>query len=595
MPGTRGFTANDIADAMQAKAQDAFGESFSSPFSVDAIEQHRAEVSFTVSVDYSFDYQSRAVSKATGPLYDRAHIRAVLDQRQGQLLQAPGYLREHTQNYLREHVGGYREPGRFRVLSDRQVYCSVEDCQGCQAQGRVKCNRCHGSGHNTCHMCHTSGRVTCDGCGGVRRHPYGCSRCGNAGKVICHTCHGGGRLVCHACRNGQVTCQSCNGACQLIYEYRLQAWAGTAVHYTWGAASAGWMLPAMNEAMHTPERHSVFCVDHIELHSDDPDVFVASGHVVAAQAAVSYQQASGTCRFIGAQLQAVFLDGVLSGGFKKAVEGVKDHQNIHQVNQASSSKIARQLISEMNQQSDVAHTTPVRKGIISAADAQAFLQSRQRTLQYILATRHQFRWGAVFAFACSLTGMLTVLYGLMSLFSAQIPNAMDGNKGYLGLFALAHNPGSVLAAFTQPLANLLDSTFAKGNYWQLLCWLLSALLFNRCLLPRVAPRLWGWAEGNLLRGVLLSVPGIALLGLFMAMHPSGHVLMQLSEFFPNSQISGGLGRMWQWGLTYVPQIFVLALAIALVRYKAAGVHWGQRMLRLLLQTRDVSGYQSRLR
>ncbi|WP_157384007.1 DnaJ-like cysteine-rich domain-containing protein [Pseudomonas asplenii] len=602
MSGTAGFTANDIAQAMKAKAEEAFGDKVTSPFGVEAIEQHRAQITYTVTVEHAFEYQSRAVRRATGPLYDQAHIRSVLTQRQNQLLNAPGYLREHTQAQLRHNAARYREPGKFHVLSDNEVYCGVETCHGCTGRGTCNCRTCNGHASHTCTRCHGQCRMTCTGCNGrgssptfVSNSPQRCFQCSGSGTVICHGCHGSGRVVCHACRGGQVTCTACDGAGELIYEYHLDVLANTAVNYGWGTMSADWMLPAMREVMNTPERHTVFAVDHYQVDSDNPQVFTASGHVVAAQAVVSHLQASGTCRFIGPKLQAVFLDGVLSGGFKKAVDGVKNHEDIHQVNRASGSKIARQLIREMEQHADVQQTSPVRKGIISAADAAAFMHSRHQALQHIIATRHRFRWGAVLRFALALSAMLTVFYGLMSLLSRQVPSALAGNEGFLGLFALQHNPGSVAAAFLQPLNQLLNSVISKGDYWQLACWLLAALLFNRCFLPKLAPRVWGWAEGRLLRGILLSVPGIVLLNLFMALHPSAYVTLRFTELVPNLHWNGALGRITQWGITYVPQICALSLVISLVRYKAAGVHWGQRMLRVLLQKRDVSKYHALIR
>ena len=590
MSVTSGFTANDIARAMKAKALEAFGENVTSAITVENIQQHRAELTYTVTTRYAFEYQSRYVNQATGPLYDKAHIQAVLTHRQKQLLAAPGFLRDQTQAQLKNNVSHYREPGKFRILTDQQVYCGIEDCQSCAGQGTTQCANCRGGALEPCPRCYRSCRLPCDRCNGIRRPGMPCYGCGGSGTIPCHFCHCSGNITCRSCRAGKVTCGTCSGACQFISEYHLNVFADTSVNFKWGATSSEWMLPAMRAVMNTPERHTVFAVDRYQTAHDDPNVFTATGHVVAAEANVTYQKASGTCRFIGPTLHTVFLDGVLSEGFKKAVKGVQKHTNIWQVNQASSSKIARLLISEMERQSDVEKTSPVRNGIISAADAAAFMQARNRSLQHILSTSLKFRLSAVLGLAFPLCAVMTLLYGAMSLLHRGTPVAMAGNDGYLGLFALAHNPDSVLASFMLPLQSLTRSVTERGDYWHLACWGLVALIFNRMFLPLLAPSVWRRVEGHLIRVIVMAVPGILLLNLFMALHPSGYVDLRFIELIPDIHLSGAMAKTTQWLITYVPQIFALSLVVSLVRYKAAGLHWGKRMLRMLMQKRDVSGY-----
>lgn len=592
MSGTSSFTANDIAQAMKAKAQDAFGEKVTAPVNVQNVQQHRAELTYTVTANYAFEYQSRYVSQATGPLYDQADMRAVLSHRQQQLLAAPGFLRDQTQAQLKSNVSRYREPGKFRILTDQNVYCGIEDCQGCAGHGTTQCSRCRGSALEPCDRCYRSLRLPCNVCNGNRRPGMPCNRCNDSGTIPCHICHSSGNITCRSCRAGKVTCATCKGACQLICEYHLDVFADTSVNFQWGAMSADWLLPALREVMNTPHRHQVFAVDRYQTTADQPNVFTASGHAVAAQAQVTYQQASGTCRFIGPNLHTVFLDGVLSGGFKKAVDGVQQYTNIWQVNQASNSKIARLLIKEMERETDVEKTSPVRNGIISAADATAFMDARNRSLYHIISTSLKFRLSAVLGLAFSLSAVMTVLYGAMSLLHRNTPSAMAGNEGYIGLFALAHNPDSVVSAFMLPLQSLINSVAQRGDYWPLACWGLVALVFNRMVLPLLAPKVWRWTEGHLLRAIVLAVPGILLLNLFMALHPSGYVVLRFTELMPDIRLTGALGRTTQWLITYVPQIFALSLVVALLRYKAAGMHWGRRQLRMLLQKRDVAGYLS---
>jgi hypothetical protein len=86
----------------------------------------------------------------------------------------------------------------------------------------------------------------------------------------------------------------------------------------------------------------------------------------------------------------------------------------------------------------------------------------------------------------------------------------------------------------------------------------------------------------------MSVPGALLLSLFMALYSDGFVLLRFTSFVPNFHFS--LSAILTWVIVYVPQIWILSLMVSLVRYKAAGVQWGIRMMRILTQSKDVSGY-----
>lgn len=621
MQAASGFTAQDIAQAMKAKAQDAYGHNVTSPFTVENLEQHRADVSYTVTASYLCESQSRPVRHATGPVYAPAQVGLVLAQRQGELLASPGFYRDRVQAELNAKSGRYREPARFYLMSDSEVCCSLQNCQGCAGSGTVNCSTCSGRASYSCRQCHgqcrlrctscsgsgnTSHSRHCSACGGSGNYAGGrcnncsgtgtpgspCYRCSASGQMTCDGCHGSGSQACTACNRGQVTCGTCDGARELIYEYHLDVYADTAVRYGWSNLSAAWLEQAMRDTMNTPQRHTVFSVDRYQIANDDPCVFTASGQVLAAQARVTYQGTVGDCRFIGPQLAAVFLDGVLSGGFKKAVEGVKNYQDIRKVNAASSSKIARQLIAEMETHNDVQKTSPVRKGIISATDAGLFISSRCLSLTHILTTRRQFRWGAVFGFSLPVFRLLLALYALMSWLSRSVPTHMAGNEGFLGLFALLHNPQSVAIALVRPLTFMAYET-VRGDYMQFACWVMVAMIFNRFSLPMLAPRVWAWAQPSWPRLIALSVPGILLLDLFMAMHPSGFVHLRFSALVPRLYLN--VGEIISWLILYAPQIYVVALLVSLVRYKAAGAHWGARMLRILLQKKDVSGYGALLR
>ncbi|UVL00809.1 hypothetical protein [Pseudomonas sp. B21-048] len=612
------FTPDQIAQAMKAKAQDAYGEKVTDPFSVRDIEQHRADVHYTVTVNYTCQYNSRPVRYATGPMYAPSQIMAVLTHRQGALLAYPGHYREMMLTKFQSNGNLYREPMKFLLTSDGEVCCSVEDCKGCSGQGTVNCSTCNGHASYTCRQCHGQCRLRCTGCSGTGNstHSRHCTACGGSGvyagngrcnqcngsgvaghtcgrchgstMMTCDGCHGGGRQNCTICNRGQVTCNTCSGARQLIYEYHLDVYADTKVLYRWSNLSAGWLDQAMKDMINAPQSHTVFSVDRYQLANEDPSVFTATGHVVAAQASVSYQGTSGSCRFIGPTLESVFLDGVLSGGFKKSVEGVKDFKNIKKVNTASSSRIARQLIKETDENVDVKHTTPVTKGIISHEDATMFIGARAQSTLHILTTRRSFRWSAVFGFSFQICKVLICLYALMSILTHGTPTVLAGNEGFFGILALMHNPKQVLSGFGQPLSYLVYNVASNHDYWQLLCWIIASMIFNRFMLSLMAPRTWDWAQRSWARLILVSVPGALLLSLFMAMHPDGFVLLRFTSFVPSFHFS--LSTILTWVILYVPQIWVLSLVVSLVRYKAAGVQWGVRMMRILTQSKDVSGY-----
>lgn len=617
------FTPEQIAQAMKAKAQDAYGEKITDPFSVRDIEQHRADVHYTVTVSYTCQYNSRPVRSATGPMYAPAQIMAVLTQRQGELLAYPGHYREMMLTRFQSDANLYREPSKFLVTRDGEVCCSVEDCKSCSGQGTVNCSTCNGHASYTCRHCHGHCRLHCTGCSGTGNTSHSrycmacagsgiyagnnrcnqcngsgvaghtCGRCHGTTLMNCEVCNGGGRQNCTACNRGQVTCNSCNGARQLIYEYHLDVYADTKVHYRWSNLSAGWLDQAMQDLINTPQRHAVFSVDRYQSVNEDPDVFTATGHVVAAQASVSYQGTSGNCLFIGPTLESVFLDGVLSGGFKKSVEGVKDFKDIRKVNAASSSRIARQLIKEIDEKVDIQHTTPVTKGIISHEDATIFIGARAQSMLHILATRRAFRWSAVFGFSVQICKVLIGLYALMSILTRGTPTVLAGNEGFFGILALLHNPMQVLNGLGQPLSYLVYNVTHHHDYWQLLCWVIASMIFNRFMLSLIAPRTWDWAQRSWVRLILMSVPGALLLSLFMAMHPDGFVQLKFASLVPDFHFSPG--AILTWFIVYVPQIWVLSLVVSLVRYKAAGVQWGVRMMRLLTQSKDVSGYWPRLK
>lgn len=405
--------------------------------------------------------------------------------------------------------------------------------------------------------------------------------------MTCNGCNGGGRQNCRQCHQGEVQCSSCKGACQLTYEYNLNVYAQTKVSYGWTNLTAPWLAPALKEMMSAPECSTIFSVDRYELANETPNVFVGTGHVVAAQAQVGFQGMNGTCQFIGPTLVPVFLDNILSGGFKKTLEGVKDHKNLKAVFQASSSKIARELVSEQAKGKDINECSPVRKGIITSNDATAFSMARSLSTLHIMTTFKQFRWSAVFGLANSLFGVLVVLYGLMSILHMDATNEHSKGEWCLGLFAILVDPKGVSDAFMSPMQYFFDRFRYGFDYLLIACWMLTALVFNRFTLPLLAPRLWGWASSSFLRVGILAVPSMAVVQMFMALHPSQFVPLQFSSLIPTVHLN--MGQVFVWFVVITPQIYLLSLTISIIRYKAAGIHWGEKMMRLMLQEENTTG------
>lgn len=613
------FTPQDISKALQAKALDAFGESATSSFSVENVKQHRADITYTVSASYECKSRSRAVSQATGALYDPSQIGVVLGQRQTELLHYPGVFRERMLAKMNSNLDYYRYHANFLLANDGEVCCSIEDCQSCSGRGKVNCSTCEGATKHTCRQCGGACRMRCSSCSGTGNtsHSKYCTGCGGSGSnsngrcvfcngrgvagSTCYNCHGAGTATCRGCNGygqqncndcfqGKVTCKACQGACQLIYEYRLDIYANTKVRYSWANVTVDWLVPAIREWMNCEERHTVFSVDTYKEASDDPYVFTGYGQVIAAQADVSYEGATADCHFIGPKLSAVQLNGILSGSFKKAVTGVQDHKNFKAVNEASSSKIARQLISEdgKDRNKGVENFSPVRKGIISSDDAKKFLHGRGLSYVHIITEWKKFRWGAVLSYAHSLTWLFIGLFGLMSILHKETPDGLSGVKVMLGVVAAVFHPEMVWDTMTLPLTNLWYIVIHLNGYLHLALWMVATAIFNCFAQPILFPGWWVITKESWAGHLVSSFFGIPVLAFFMGLFPGGFVNMDLSQLIPHLSFRPLV--VLSWIIIFVPQIFLLALTISMIRYKAAGRHWALRGLRILEQKKDVYGW-----
>lgn len=608
------ITDKAIATAMQAKAQDAFGGVTAAPFTVGAIRQHRADITYTVTSTLSCQIASRRVRQLTGEHWNRDYLDQALQARCDLLLGNPAHFRPLIQQRLSRDIDHYRKSGQWLLAADTERFCTREPCTDCNGHGvvhcstcaghaEVRCARCRGACRLHCHYCSGTGdepeRRRCGYCGGTGQ--YGNHRCSCQGGLLpadrCHKCHGlrttpcpdcsaRGTVRCKDCDRGQVRCTPCDGAGEVIHEYHLDVHVDLQVHYAWRNLSADWLEPVIREAVNGPSNAAVFVVDQSSLDHPDPRVFTASGHVPAAEAEVSHEGSSGTCRFVGLPPIPVYLDGVLNGNFKRLLASMDDTTDIQAIHRASSSKIARQLIAENEQQRPIEQTTPVQQGIIDPGDALEFLHKRADTFRHIVSTRHRFRLAAVLGLSLPLTAVLFGLYLVMSFYLTGLP---EPGAGKLGILALLGEPLRVGKLFYMQILQFADQGLVLGT----VLWFAAALLFNRLSLPLLFPRLWAWAAGRWLRILALGVPGMLWLNGFMALYPAAEMWLNWGylNFAFNRQ--GSLHALTN-ALYLLPQIYLLALGLALLRWRAAGTHWARRMMKVLLQRNNLDTIEAQL-
>lgn len=213
--------------------------------------------------------------------------------------------------------------------------------------------------------------------------------------------------------------------------------------------------------------------------------------------------------------------------------------------------------------------------------------ARHLSTLHIMTTFKQFRWSAVFGLANSMFAVLFALYALMSILHLDATNEHSKGEWCLGLFAILVDPKGVMEAFMSPMEYFIDQFRYGIDYLLITCWMLTALVFNRFTLPLLAPRVWGWTSGSFLRMGILAVPSMVVVQMLMALHPSQFVPLQFSSLIPTFHVN--IGQVFVWVVVITPQIYLLSLTISIIRYKAAGIHWGEKMMRLMLQEENTKG------
>lgn len=116
-------------------------------------------------------------------------------------------------------------------------------CYRCRGVGNLSCPSCQGSREKKCNKCNGTTELRCSSCSGkgIKESGYGanktidrCSYCDGRGSnkcvtckngyITCSTCEGNGRIPCSTCyESGEVTCQQCDGYKSMDYYFVVQA------------------------------------------------------------------------------------------------------------------------------------------------------------------------------------------------------------------------------------------------------------------------------------------------------------------------------------------------------------------------------------
>lgn len=600
------YSSSSISNALTARSKDAFGVAPTAPFDVSDVQNHRAQMTYTVTAQYDYRVASVPVPAPLGDLYTPEAALTQVHQR-GQHLISNGAVafRDWMGKKLKEKPQRFKNGEKFKLCVDTTRFSSIEACHPCAGQGSVLCYKCSGTATHSCDKCHQLGKEHCTSCSGTGWATYNCGQCHGTGKyagqvcpvcrgsgqptikcsmcygdkvVPCKTCNGQGRQQCGNCQRGQITCDTCHGAQTLTYAHHVEIDASTTVNYAWKDAP-DWMRDEIRNAVNSgPE--DIFKVTQYDSEATaDPYKFVGLGHVEGGEATVRHNGASGNCRFLGDKHHPVFLGGVLSGAFQSALDAIAKVEDIKAVAKASQTQIAATLIKEVEQGASTAKSSsPVKKGIISAEQAATFLDGRAACKAFILSSRDRFSMPRVLRFAGKVFVPLFVFYLLLNVLSSV--NPAGPGTGRLGLSALLLEFGSVVRVFFFELRYSWAWLTDHYNPIPLAAYAVLGWMTIRCFGSLLFPYTWH-KYINQSRGVLVLLPlGMCLASLLMALYPSVFYVFRfrdLLDIWSHGDIRGAFATTV--GLT--PQILLLSLLIALVRYKAAGVHWATRMFRKL--------------
>ncbi len=592
------YSSSSISNALANKSKEAFGVDPSASFEVSDVQNHVAQLTYTVTASYDYRVVGAPVTNAMGGLFTPEMANTLVHNRGNELLlNAGNTFRERVLNALKAKPQLFKRGDKFTLYKDQSYFSSIERCHPCGGEGSVTCYKCNGRSTHLCEKCSGRLKENCTGCWGSGWATPNCLQCGSSGNyagqvcpvchgsgkptIRCYTCHGDkvmpcqqcsgrGQQKCGNCHSGQVTCDTCYGARTLIYAYHVEIDVSTSVTYGWKDAP-GWMSDVINNAVNSgPD--DIFIVNKYATEVTDPYKIVGLGHVVGGEATVKHNGASGNCRFIGEKHHAVFLDGILSGAFKSALDGVAKAEDIKAVGKASKTQIAATLVKEVEYGTATAKSSsPVRKGIITADQAAAFLNGRAACKEFITNKSKHFSVAQVLRFTGKIFVPLFVFYFLLNMFALLTPDPSAIMPGHLGLSALSKEFEKVVEVFFYVPRYLWMSISEHYNPIPLLVYAVLGWIVARCFGPVLFPIAWK----RTMNGVL-ALYGILLMSSFMALYPTAAYIFEISDLLDLWK-RGRFAYALSLTVALSPQILSISLLIAVARYKTAGVHWSTRM------------------
>lgn len=598
------YSSSSISNALATRFKEAFGVAPSAPFDVSDVQNHKAQMTYTVTAKYDFRVVKEPVSSPIGDLYTPESAFTQAHKRGQHLLSDAGNtFRDRVLNALKAKPQLFKRGEKFTLCTDQNYFSSIEACHPCAGQGSVTCYKCGGTSTHLCDKCNGLSTENCTGCWGSGWATHNCNQCCGTGNyagqrcptchgsgqptircytcsgnkfISCKTCNGQGRQQCGKCRRGQVTCDTCHGAQTLTYAHHVAIDASTTVNYAWKGAP-DWMRDVIKNSVNNgPE--DIFKVTKYDSEATaDPYKFVGLGHVEGGDSTVRHNGASGNCRFIGDKHHTVFLDGILSGAFKSALDGIGEAKNIKAVAKASQTQIAATLIKEVESGTSTAKSSsPVKQGIISVDQATTFLNGRAACKEFIASSSNRFSIPRVLRYTGKVFMHLFVFYLLLNILFTVQPGHAGTGTGRLGLSAIFREFGAVIQGFFHELSYSWSSLIHNYNPFPLLAYAVLGWMTARFFGPVLCPLAWQKFNKEDGRIIVLAPFGMLLASVLMALYPTVSYAFKFSDLL-DVWSDGHIKEAFGFTMTLIPQIFLLSLFVALVRYKTAGVHWATRM------------------
>lgn len=586
------ITGQAIAGALKAKAEAAYNEKVKEPFKVAGVQSHKASVVYTVKAEYDTKVQGTLVHYPAGEVYSRESCLAAIAKRGVQLLSNPGVqFRDHVLARLKSNPEFFKKNQNFVFLRDPQDFYCVEACPGCAGQGTNICGDCDGVTTVNCRQCYGMCNVTCTGCSGTGNTAhssacgqcsgtgrylgnqcgscYGtgkpgqnCSRCYATGKMKCPGCNGTAQQNCSSCRNGKVTCGTCQGSCKVTYQYHLDVTAKTTVNYSWSGTKPEWLSKAIQDAVKNPVLESVFKVSSYDSESNDPYQFVGRGYVLGTEAKVSYRSQVGQCQFLGESMVPVYLDGLLSGNFDKVLKQMEDPSKLRSVRKAWKNTVASTLLREVcHQKVDLQLSTPVKTGVISLTQALSFFKGCKSIWEFIDSQSNKRTLRATARYSMFLFMWMALFYFIVNLLGVPHQPATQG------VLALLTHPGEVISKLFLHYRIAIDN-----GGWTLWTFLAVSIPVGDRIVPLFSRNALDRVDNDWLRVPYLMVIRTLALSVMLALAPTTEFYFYPPDWIPNG---ARIGHAITATLLMTPSLLVTAFFFALLKHKDAGRYWAK--------------------